>query len=54
VLGSYTAIQDTRNVARIVIELARRGVRLQANTFIRPGRRWNWMGKSGQILEDYV
>ncbi|KAI0029828.1 ribonuclease H-like domain-containing protein [Vararia minispora EC-137] len=50
----HSGIDDTHNVARIVIELARRGVRLQANTFIRPGRRWNWMGKRGEILEDYI
>jgi 3'-5' exoribonuclease 1 len=45
--------QDSRNVARIIIELARRGVRLVPNTPIQPGRRWPWMGKPGQILEQY-
>jgi hypothetical protein len=45
--------QDSRNIARVIIELARRGVRLMPNTQIRPGRRWPWMGKSGQILEQY-
>ena len=46
--------QDTRNVARIVIELARRGMPLRANTGINPHRRWPWMGKNGKILEEYV
>jgi 3'-5' exoribonuclease 1 len=46
--------QDSRNIARIIIELARRGVRLTPNTPIQPGRRWPWMGKSGQILESYL
>ncbi|TCD66457.1 hypothetical protein EIP91_001337 [Steccherinum ochraceum] len=46
--------QDTRNVARIVIELARRGVRLRPNTPINPNRRWPWMGRYGKVLEHYV
>ena len=45
--------QDSRNIARIVVELARRGVRLVPNTPIQPGRRWPWMGKSGEVLEEY-
>lgn len=45
--------QDARNIARIIIELARRGVRLVPNTPIWPDRRWPWMGKSGQVLEQY-
>ena len=47
-------LQDSRNIARIIIELARRGVRLVPNTPIQPGRRWPWMGRSGQILEQYL
>lgn len=43
--------QDARNIARIVAELARRGVRLQPNCIIDPRRRWHWMGKQGEILE---
>jgi len=50
----HSGIDDTRNVAKIVIELARRYVRLWPNTKINPSRRWPWMGKSGQILEDYL
>ena len=45
--------QDTRNIARVVVELAKRGIRLEPNTAIYPGRRWQWMGKPGQILEEY-
>ncbi|KAF5331161.1 hypothetical protein D9619_005972 [Psilocybe cf. subviscida] len=47
----HSGIDDTRNIARIVTELARRGVRLLPNTTIYPGRRWSWMGKHGQVLE---
>lgn len=50
----HSGIDDTRNIARIVIELARHGLRLQPNVPIRMGRRWYWMGKSGEIIEDYV
>ncbi|KAI0049660.1 hypothetical protein FA95DRAFT_1488744 [Auriscalpium vulgare] len=49
----HSGIDDTRNITRIVIELARRGVSLRPNTHIHLGRRWAWMGKSGQILEEY-
>ncbi|KAI0797790.1 ribonuclease H-like domain-containing protein [Abortiporus biennis] len=50
----HCGIDDTRNVARIVIELARRGMRLRPNTPINPNRRWPWMGKYGKILEYQV
>jgi 3'-5' exoribonuclease 1 len=43
--------QDARNIARIVAELARRGVCLEPNCIIDPRRRWHWMGKRGEILE---
>jgi len=49
----HSGIDDSRNIARIVIELARRGIRLVPNTPIQPGRRWPWMGTSGQVLEQY-
>ncbi|KAI9457757.1 ribonuclease H-like domain-containing protein [Lactarius psammicola] len=49
----HSGIDDSRNIARIIVELARRGTRLVPNTLIRPERRWPWMGKSGQILEQY-
>ena len=45
--------QDTRNIARLVIELARRGWKLEPNTPINPNRRWPWMGKRGKVLEEY-
>lgn len=44
--------QDSRNIAKIVAELAQRGVSLYPNTAIHPNRRWHWMGKSGQVLEE--
>ncbi|KAG2112847.1 ribonuclease H-like domain-containing protein [Suillus clintonianus] len=47
----HSGIDDTRNIARVMTELARRGVRLEPNTSINPNRRWNWMGKSGEVLE---
>lgn len=49
----HSGIDDTRNIARIVIELARRGVQLVPNTAINPNRRWPWMGKHGKILDGY-
>lgn len=45
--------QDSRNVARVITELARRGISLYPNTSVHPNRRWQWMGKRGQILEAY-
>jgi len=48
----HSGIDDCRNIARIVSELARRGVPLTPNCVIDPKRRWHWMGKKGEILED--
>ncbi|PPQ68968.1 hypothetical protein CVT24_000357 [Panaeolus cyanescens] len=48
----HSGIDDTRNIAKVVTELARRGVCLLPNTAILPGRRWRWMGKPGQVLEE--
>ena len=45
--------QDTRNIAKIVTELSKRGAVLRPNTQIKPGRKWIWMGKSGQVLEQF-
>ncbi|TFK42902.1 ribonuclease H-like domain-containing protein [Crucibulum laeve] len=50
----HSGIDDTRNIAKIITELARRGLCLQPNTAIYPGRRWQWMGKRGQILEEHL
>lgn len=49
----HSGIDDTRNLARIVTELARRGVCLLPNTAIQPYRRWHWMGRGGQVLAEY-
>ncbi|KAH7930852.1 hypothetical protein BV22DRAFT_975033, partial [Leucogyrophana mollusca] len=55
-LGSFegrqhSGIDDTRNIARVITELARRGIRLEPNTPINPSRRWQWMGRPGEVLE---
>ncbi|KAJ6546468.1 ribonuclease H-like domain-containing protein [Mycena vulgaris] len=47
----HSGIDDTRNLARIMKQLALEGICLRPNTVINPRRRWFWMGKSGQILE---
>ncbi|KAF7777483.1 hypothetical protein Agabi119p4_3555 [Agaricus bisporus var. burnettii] len=49
----HSGIDDARNIARIVTELAKRGVALRPNTQIKPGRKWVWMGKGGQVLEQF-
>jgi len=50
----HSGIDDTRNIARVLIELARRGVRLEPNLRIHPERRWYWMGtQPGEIYEEY-
>ncbi|KAG5728368.1 3'-5' exoribonuclease 1 [Termitomyces sp. T112] len=49
----HSGIDDSRNIARIVAELARRGTSLHPNTVIHPNRRWQWMGRHGQILDDH-
>ena len=51
--GLRAKTQDARNVCRLLIELARRGWRLEPNTRINPNRRWPWMGKRGKVLEEY-
>ncbi|KAF8162991.1 ribonuclease H-like domain-containing protein [Crassisporium funariophilum] len=52
VSGYLPSSRDSRNIAKIVTELARQGVSLFPNTAIQPNRRWRWMGKHGQILEE--
>jgi len=49
----HSGIDDSRNLTKVVAELARRDVCLRPNTTIQPNRRWRWMGKHGQILEEY-
>jgi hypothetical protein len=46
--------QDTRNISKVLIELARLGMCLLPNSTVRPNRRWAWMGKEGQILEEAI
>jgi len=49
----HSGIDDTRNIARIVTELARLGVRLETNINIDPGKRFYWMGgQPGEIWEE--
>ncbi|EAU88160.2 double-strand siRNA ribonuclease [Coprinopsis cinerea okayama7 len=50
----HSGIDDTRNIARILVELGKRGVHLLPNTAIQPQRRWPWMGKRGRILEEFL
>jgi len=50
----HSGIDDTRNLARIMTQLALEGVRLQPNTVINLRRRWAWMGKGGKILEGHL
>jgi len=50
----HSGIDDARNVARIMAELAHRGVRLIPNASIRPNRRWYWMGRPGEVREDLL
>ncbi|KAJ3575994.1 hypothetical protein NP233_g723 [Leucocoprinus birnbaumii] len=49
----HSGIDDTRNIAKIVTELGKRGVTLKPNTQIKPGRKWVWMGKGGEVLEQF-
>lgn len=50
----HCGMDDTRNIARVLIELARQGIRLEPNTPINPNRRWGWMGRPGEVLEYYL
>ncbi|KAJ7273498.1 ribonuclease H-like domain-containing protein [Mycena haematopus] len=50
----HSGIDDTRNIARIMIHLARENVCLQPNTAINLRRRWAWMGKKGEIREEHI
>ncbi|TFK26422.1 hypothetical protein FA15DRAFT_588508 [Coprinopsis marcescibilis] len=50
----HSGIDDTRNITRILAELGRRGVPILPNTTVEQNKRWPWMGKRGQVLEEYV
>ncbi|ESK93004.1 double-strand sirna ribonuclease [Moniliophthora roreri MCA 2997] len=45
----HSGRDDTRNITRILGELARRGMRLEPNTRINYRRRWHWMGNDGLV-----
>ncbi|KAF8710690.1 Exonuclease, partial [Rhizoctonia solani] len=48
----HCGMDDARNVARILVELAKREVRLEPNTVIHPRKRWSWMARDGQVHFD--
>ncbi|KAK4698936.1 hypothetical protein P7C70_g7332, partial [Phenoliferia sp. Uapishka_3] len=56
----HSGLCDTRNAARVLIELARRGQTLTANRNVPEGgsgsrsreKYWGWMGKDGQVHWD--
>jgi len=51
----HSGIDDSRNIARIVTELARIGISMESNLNVNPGRRWYWMGaRPGEIWEEYL
>ncbi|KAF8921519.1 ribonuclease H-like domain-containing protein [Mucidula mucida] len=50
----HSGIDDTRNISRIVQELARRGISLKSNERVVANRRWGWMGKAGQVREEAI
>ncbi|KAF5368319.1 hypothetical protein D9758_002177 [Tetrapyrgos nigripes] len=50
----HSGLDDTKNISRIVAELARRGLQLQPNLRVTPRKRFGWMGKSGRVLEDRI
>ncbi|KAF7322798.1 Exonuclease domain-containing protein [Mycena chlorophos] len=45
---------DARNICRILQKLATEQVPIRPNLPINLRRRWAWMGKSGEILEDKI
>ncbi|KAF8311258.1 hypothetical protein DL93DRAFT_2044644, partial [Clavulina sp. PMI_390] len=44
----HSGIDDARNIARVLTHLGEQGIRLYANTFIYPDRKWEWM-KRGEV-----
>ncbi|KAF7295112.1 Exonuclease domain-containing protein [Mycena indigotica] len=50
----HSGADDARNLGRILTELAVEGVQLRPNTSVNLRRRWPWMGKFGQVLEDHI
>ncbi|PVG02814.1 hypothetical protein CPB86DRAFT_750730 [Serendipita vermifera] len=50
----HSGIDDTRNVSRVLMELAGRGVRLRPNLDITASRRhYSWMGPGGEVTKNY-
>lgn len=49
----HSGIDDSRNIARILIALAARGAILRPNLDISTNRRFSWMGANGKIVGDY-
>ncbi|KAF9050713.1 hypothetical protein BDZ89DRAFT_589323 [Hymenopellis radicata] len=50
----HSGIDDSRNISRIVQELARRGISLKSNNRVEADRRWGWMGKAGKVKEEAI
>ncbi|CAK5279572.1 unnamed protein product [Mycena citricolor] len=50
----HSGIDDTRNLCRVLKQLALEGVCLQPSSPINPRRRWPWMGKAGRVVEDQI
>ncbi|SCZ97123.1 BZ3500_MvSof-1268-A1-R1_Chr4-2g07005 [Microbotryum saponariae] len=54
----HSGLDDARNLSRILVELARRGVALEPNLTVPQvqGRekRWDWMGRDGTVVWDRV
>ncbi|CAE6524724.1 unnamed protein product [Rhizoctonia solani] len=48
----HCGMDDARNVARILVELGKREIRLEPNTVIHPRKRWSWMARDGQVHFD--
>ncbi|KAJ9094464.1 hypothetical protein QFC21_006003 [Naganishia friedmannii] len=46
----HSGIDDAKNIARVVIELARRNVLLDVNEKPYQPQRFNWMGRPGQVF----
>jgi 3'-5' exoribonuclease 1 len=46
--------KDTRNICRILTALAAKEHKLMPNSTINFKRRWPWMGRRGQVLEEHI
>lgn len=50
----HCGMDDARNIARILKELAHRGLILSANTQMSFKKRWWWMGRKGVVLYHHI